>query len=92
MSSGRHTRRVYIDGREFQSILSARIELCASSHEDYSRFSRALKTGCPYKGHIISYFPIKKEATRQDRKREQGAALLRGHETHRIGVYTDSRW
>ena len=92
MSAGRHMKPVYIDGREYASMTIARLELQATSGDAYRRFTIALRTGGKFRGHSISLNPPPKEATRQDRKREQGAALLRGHETHRIGHYVDSRW
>ena len=93
MSSGRHMKPVYVDGREYCSMMMARLELQATSGDAYRRFTIALRTGGTFRGHTISFHPTKKEEAGQEaKKREQGAALLRGHETCRIGHYTDSRW
>jgi len=93
MSSGRHMKPVYVDGREYCSMMMARLELQATSGNAYRRFTIALRTGGTFRGHTISFHPTKgEEAGKEAKQREQGAALLRGHETHRIGHYVDSRW
>ena len=89
---GRTPTPIYIDGHYFPSMAAARTEMNALRGEPYAKFTHALRSGMPFNGHTISYFPTHKEATQEATHRERGAALLRGHETHRIGVYTDSRW
>lgn len=82
-----------MDGVYFPSIIAARLELKAMTGKRQQEFSQALKDGSLYYGRTLSYSPPgTKEVKRTMFIRERGAALLRGHETHRLGHYVDSRW
>jgi hypothetical protein len=92
MKPGPKPRPVYVNGRFFASVIAARIELGALTGGKFYEFSRALKDGTPFRGKTVSLYPPRAKGVTLERIRERGAALLRGHETHRIGHYVDSRW
>lgn len=94
-------RPVWVDGDEVDSITTASVEMGVDNQRQYREFRKALHSGETYNGRRLSLVPqekIQEEKEVVQMKKEVAPGvwridpLLRGHITHRLGVYRDGRW
>jgi hypothetical protein len=76
---------VWIDGKHYPDITTARMEFQALTGRKRRDFTQALYTTGDYRGHRVSLSPPRRHETPKP-KRPEGI-LLWGHCVHRLGTY-----